>query len=125
VGEAAVSLKVGQRVAQHRGVVEAAQKNGVGHLVYTSAPKVDTSALILAPDHKATERASLRPGAVVGSGSRLWWWGVAALIDLIGIWLAHPLPGRALSSQDLKFDADRERTLWPWPSRPRRGGRAR
>jgi NAD(P)H dehydrogenase (quinone) len=46
---------VGQRVAQHRAVVEAEQKNGVRHLVYTSAPKADTSALILAPDHKATE----------------------------------------------------------------------
>ncbi|MFD5125241.1 low temperature requirement protein A [Streptomyces sp. NPDC058385] len=45
-------------------------------------------------------------GAAVGSGPRLWWWAAAALIDLIGTWLAHPLPGRALSSQELPFDAD-------------------
>ena len=45
----------GKRVRQHQAVVEAAQKAGVGHLVYTSAPKADTSKLILAPEHKATE----------------------------------------------------------------------
>jgi NAD(P)H dehydrogenase (quinone) len=47
--------EIGKRVAQHRAVVEAAQKAGVAHLVYTSAPKADTSPLILAPEHKATE----------------------------------------------------------------------
>ncbi|MEU2955777.1 low temperature requirement protein A [Streptomyces xanthochromogenes] len=45
-------------------------------------------------------------GAAVGSGPRLWWWAVAALIDLTGTWLAHPLPGRTLSSRELAFDAD-------------------
>ncbi|MFJ3640151.1 low temperature requirement protein A [Streptomyces sp. NPDC090108] len=45
-------------------------------------------------------------GAVVGPGPRLWWWAGAALIDLVGTWLAHPLPGRSLSSQELAFDAD-------------------
>ena len=46
---------LGQRVAQHSAVVEAAAKNGVGHLVYTSAPYADTTSLIVAPEHKATE----------------------------------------------------------------------
>ncbi|MFF8717183.1 low temperature requirement protein A [Streptomyces sp. NPDC015184] len=45
-------------------------------------------------------------GAAVGSGPRLWWWAAAALIDLTGTWLAHPLPGRTLSSRELAFDAD-------------------
>ncbi|GAQ54712.1 low temperature requirement protein A [Streptomyces acidiscabies] len=45
-------------------------------------------------------------GAAAGSGPRLWWWAVAALIDLTGTWLAHPLPGRTLSSRELAFDAD-------------------
>jgi NAD(P)H dehydrogenase (quinone) len=46
---------VGKRVAQHKAVVEAARNAGVAHIVYTSAPRADTSALVLAPDHKATE----------------------------------------------------------------------
>ncbi|MEU1228816.1 low temperature requirement protein A [Streptomyces sp. NPDC005828] len=45
-------------------------------------------------------------GAAVGSGPRLWWWAAAALVDLTGTWLAHPLPGRTLSSRELAFDAD-------------------
>ncbi|WP_432017192.1 low temperature requirement protein A [Streptomyces hydrogenans] len=45
-------------------------------------------------------------GAVVGSGPRLWWWAAAALIDLTGTWLAHPLPGRTLSGRELAFDAE-------------------
>ena len=49
------SSEVGQRVAQHQAVIEAAEQAGVGHLVYTSAPKATTSALVLAPEHKATE----------------------------------------------------------------------
>ncbi|MFF0746694.1 low temperature requirement protein A [Streptomyces sp. NPDC004779] len=45
-------------------------------------------------------------GATVSPDTRLWWWGAAALIDLTGTWLAHPLPGRTLSSQELEFDAE-------------------
>lgn len=47
--------EVGKRVAQHGAVIEAARNAGVAHLVYTSAPRATTSALILAPEHKATE----------------------------------------------------------------------
>ncbi|WP_147794976.1 SDR family oxidoreductase [Cellulomonas sp. Y8] len=47
--------EVGQRVEQHRAVIEAAKAAGVRRLVYTSAPKADTSPLVLAPEHKATE----------------------------------------------------------------------
>ncbi|GAA5164116.1 SDR family oxidoreductase [Amycolatopsis dongchuanensis] len=49
--------EVGKRVPQHTAVVEAAKQAGVSLLVYTSAPKADTSPLILAPEHKATEEA--------------------------------------------------------------------
>ncbi|BDH05669.1 low temperature requirement protein A [Streptomyces seoulensis] len=45
-------------------------------------------------------------GACAGSGPRLWWWLAAALVDLTGNWLAHPLPGRVLGSRQLGFDAD-------------------
>jgi NAD(P)H dehydrogenase (quinone) len=47
--------EVGQRVDQHRAAIEAAVAAGVGRLVYTSAPHADTTALVLAPEHKATE----------------------------------------------------------------------
>ncbi|ALX66432.1 SDR family oxidoreductase [Microbacterium sp. XT11] len=47
--------EVGQRVAQHRTVIDAAAAAGVTKLVYTSAPKATTSDLVLAPEHKATE----------------------------------------------------------------------
>ena len=45
----------GARVAQHRRVIDAARTAGVRRVVYTSAPHADTSRLVLAPDHKATE----------------------------------------------------------------------
>jgi len=54
--------EVGQRVAQHRAVIDAAADAGVAQLVYTSAPRADTSALILAPEHKATEEAIAASG---------------------------------------------------------------
>jgi NAD(P)H dehydrogenase (quinone) len=47
--------EVGQRVRQHGNVIDAAVRAGVSHLVYTSAPHADSSELILAPEHKATE----------------------------------------------------------------------
>lgn len=55
------SNNLGKRVPQHRAVIEAAREADVAHLVYTSVPKADTSPLVLAPDHKATERSSPRP----------------------------------------------------------------
>lgn len=58
----------GQRVAQHRNVVNAAQAAGVGFIAYTSAPKADSTDLALAPEHKATEeliRASGIPFAML------------------------------------------------------------
>lgn len=54
--------EVGQRVAQHTAVVDAAKKAGVQHIIYTSAPHADTTELILAPEHKATEEAILASG---------------------------------------------------------------
>ncbi|MEW1697208.1 MULTISPECIES: low temperature requirement protein A [unclassified Streptomyces] len=44
-------------------------------------------------------------GAAVGPGPRLWWWAAAALVDVTGTWLAHPLPGRTLRSREFVFDA--------------------
>ena len=49
--------EVGQRYEQHANVVRAAKARGVRHIVYTSAPHADTSSLVLAPEHKASEQA--------------------------------------------------------------------
>ncbi len=51
------SSEVGQRVQQHLNAIAAAKRAGITRIVYTSAPRADISPLILAPDHKATERA--------------------------------------------------------------------
>jgi low temperature requirement protein LtrA len=49
-------------------------------------------------------------GAVVEAEPRLPWWAGAAVVDLAGTWLAHPVPGRALHSENVsenvEFDAD-------------------
>ena len=58
--------ELGQRVEQHRAVVEAAAAAGVRLLAYTSIPKADTTPLLLAAEHRATEeliRASGLPFA--------------------------------------------------------------
>jgi len=53
---------VGQRAIQHSNVIDAVKAAGIEFLVYTSAPKATTSALILAPEHKATEEAIAASG---------------------------------------------------------------
>jgi NAD(P)H dehydrogenase (quinone) len=52
----------GQRVAQHANAIDAAKGAGVRHLVYTSAPRADTTELVLAPEHKATEELLVASG---------------------------------------------------------------
>lgn len=47
--------EVGQRVEQHRNVVDAARAAGVRLIAYTSILKADTTSLKLAAEHKATE----------------------------------------------------------------------
>ncbi|WP_322755774.1 SDR family oxidoreductase [Frankia sp. Cas3] len=49
------SNEVGQRVAQHRNVVDAAVQAGVSLIVYTSVLYAQTSGIALAAEHKATE----------------------------------------------------------------------
>lgn len=49
------SSEVGQRVPQHRNVIEAAKAAGVERIVYTSVLRADSSPLALSQDHLATE----------------------------------------------------------------------
>ncbi len=49
------SSEIGQRVAQHRAVIDAARRTSVQRLVYTSVLNADTSVLGLAGEHRETE----------------------------------------------------------------------
>lgn len=66
--------EVGQRLAQHTNVIEAAEANGVALIAYTSLLHADTSGLSLAPEHVATEarlRESSVPAVILRNG---WYW---------------------------------------------------
>lgn len=53
---------VGQRVQQHTNVVDAAVRVGVGFVAYTSITRADTSDLVLASEHRATEEVLAASG---------------------------------------------------------------
>ncbi len=52
----------GKRVPQHQNVIDAAKEAGAGRIVYTSAPHADSSGMILATEHIATEQAIAASG---------------------------------------------------------------
>lgn len=94
--------EVGQRVVQHGNAITAAKTAGISHIVYTSAPKADTSDLILAPEHKATEeliRASGIPFTILRNG----WYtenyaGTVEQVRSTGVYLASTGDGRVASA---------------------------
>jgi NAD(P)H dehydrogenase (quinone) len=49
--------EVGRRTGQHEAVVRAARDAGLSLVAYTSAPKAETSDMVLAEEHRATEHA--------------------------------------------------------------------
>lgn len=51
------SFEPGARKSEHAVAVKAAEAAGVDHLVYTSMPNPDTSAVLFAGDHLTTEKA--------------------------------------------------------------------
>lgn len=66
--------EVGQRIAQHANVIEAAEAVGVNLIAYTSLLNADTSGISLAPEHTATEErlaASSVPSVLLRNG---WYW---------------------------------------------------
>ncbi len=65
------SSEVGQRVAQHKAVIDAAKAAGVGFVAYTSILDADDSPIGLAEEHRQTEaalRASGLPFALLRNG---------------------------------------------------------
>jgi len=54
--------EVGQRLAQHQNVIDAAKAAGVQLLAYTSVAHADTSGIALATEHRATEEAIVASG---------------------------------------------------------------
>ncbi|TBV00066.1 NAD(P)-dependent oxidoreductase [Stutzerimonas kirkiae] len=67
------SSEVGQRIAQHGNVIEAAKKAGVGHIVYTSILHADSSPLSLGIEHRQTE-ALLRASGLAFTLLRNGWY---------------------------------------------------
>jgi NAD(P)H dehydrogenase (quinone) len=47
--------ELGRRIPQHRHAIDAAKVAGVGLIAYTSAPHADTTPMLLAQEHRATE----------------------------------------------------------------------
>lgn len=65
------SSEVGQRTAQHRNIIEAAQRQHLKFIVYTSLLRADTSSLNLAREHRETEaliKASGIPHVILRNG---------------------------------------------------------
>ena len=99
----------GQRITQHTRAIEAAVAAGVGRVVYTSAPHADTSDLVLAPDHKATE-AALRASGLTWTVLRNNWYtenyaGTLAQARETGVVLTSTGGGRVASASRDDFAA--------------------
>jgi NAD(P)H dehydrogenase (quinone) len=56
------SSEIGQRELQHKSVIDAAKRAGIGFVAYTSLLHADTSPLELSVEHLATERYLRRSG---------------------------------------------------------------
>lgn len=81
------SSEVGQRVAQHQAVVNAARKAGARLIAYTSILRADSSRMLLAGEHKATEeliRASGVPFVFLRNG-----WYIENYTENLAPALAH------------------------------------
>jgi len=86
------------RVGQHRTVIQAARAAGVGRILYTSILKADTSPMLIAADHRATEQiiaASGIPATILRNG----WYTENWTANLGGAIAAGALIGAAGSAR--------------------------
>lgn len=101
--------EVGQRIAQHGAVIDAAVRNGVGHVVYTSAPHADTTTLALAPEHAVTEKLLAASGLEVTVLRNNWYhenYGQALTqASQTGVYLAGTGTGRVASAARADYAA--------------------
>ncbi|MBY4127685.1 SDR family oxidoreductase [Rhodococcus fascians] len=101
--------EVGQRIAQHNNVIDAAETAGVGLIAYTSVLAADTSGISLAPEHKATEErltASPIPAVFLRNG---WYWenylgSLGQAIDS-GVWLGAGGAGKIAAATRADYAA--------------------
>ena len=101
--------EVGQRIAQHNNVIDAAETAGVGLIAYTSVLAADTSGISLAPEHKATEErltASSIPAVFLRNG---WYWEnyLGSLGQAIesGVWLGAGGDGKIAAATRADYAA--------------------
>lgn len=66
--------EVGQRLAQHTNIINAAKTAGVQFIAYTSLLNLDTSELGLAPEHAGTEKLLAESGIAHASLRNGWYW---------------------------------------------------
>ena len=80
-------MGLGQRIVQHRAVIEAAEAAGVELIAYTSLLSADESTLPIAEEHRATEtllRASKAPSVILRNG-----WYIENYTERLAMNLAH------------------------------------
>jgi NAD(P)H dehydrogenase (quinone) len=85
--------EVGQRTAQHANAIAAAKAAGVGLIAYTSILRADTSTMLLAQEHLATERelaASGVPFVLLRNG-----WYLENYTEQLETFLVHGIAGSA------------------------------
>jgi NAD(P)H dehydrogenase (quinone) len=85
--------EVGQRIAQHANVIAAAKDSGVGLVAYTSILKADTSSLLLAEEHRATEQALAASGIPYVFLRNSWY--LENYTEQLPVYLEHGIAGAA------------------------------
>ena len=85
--------EVGQRLAQHRNVIDAAVRAGVGRIVYTSIPRATQTPMLLAAEHRETEEAILASGLPYSILRNSWY--IENYLPQIPGYLQHGVVGAA------------------------------
>jgi NAD(P)H dehydrogenase (quinone) len=85
--------EVGQRIAQHANAIAAAKDSGVGLVAYTSILKADTSSLLLAEEHRATEQALAASGIPYVFLRNSWY--LENYTEQLPVYLEHGIAGAA------------------------------
>jgi NAD(P)H dehydrogenase (quinone) len=89
--------EVGQRVAQHANAIAAAQQAGVRLIAYTSILRADTSSLLLAQEHHATEEALAASGIPYVLLRNSWY--IENYTGQLPVYLEHGIAGAAGGGQ--------------------------